>query len=149
VNTAYNRLQLVIESIKRLHRVIDESDQQYIFELCPDYIKYEADNYVGELKSDGVNHLGYVGNLIETSDPEADLNLICDVDLRPNNESDGQMLHVASPGDKHKEDIQLQHRCASGKKGGATVFLCIYGAFESIQALPDGSLEFYTNFQTE
>jgi len=172
---AYNRLQLVIESIKRLHRIIEASDQQYIFELCPNYIKYDADNYVSMLTSkdiklefpvvgkcilsiidkfqdkyaekpewqmflrifreqfdlendddneprasmkssydkssndiraiddpeatlrskSGVNHLGYVGNVIETSDPEANLNLISDVTLCPNNTSDGQMLHDA------------------------------------------------------
>lgn len=172
---AYNRLQLVIESIKRLHRVVGEIDQHYISQLCPDYIKYDADNYTGMLTSDGVrlefpkagmcilsiieqfkdkyedkpewqmfirifreqfdldiddnndpkvsiksskdksssdvraiddpeatlryksgvNHLGYVGNVIETSDPEADLNLICDVTLCPNNYADGQMLRDA------------------------------------------------------
>jgi hypothetical protein len=169
---AYNRLQLVIESIKRLHRVVSEMDQQYISMLCEDYIKYDADNYVSLLTSEdikvefpkagacilsiieqfkdkyadkpewqmfirifgeqydvdtdnddrpkanmkssddksssdvraiddpeatlrsksGVNHLGYVGNVIETSDPEADLNLICDVTLCPNNTADGEML---------------------------------------------------------
>lgn len=172
---AYNRLQLVIESIKRLHRVISEMDQQYISMLCPDYIKYDADNYVSLLTSDdvkaefpkagacilsiigqfkdkyedkpewqmlirifgeqydvdtsdddgpkasmkssdkktsndvraiddpeatlrhksGVNNLGYVANVIETSDPEADLNLICDVTLCTNNTSDGEMLRDA------------------------------------------------------
>lgn len=172
---AYNRLQLVIESIKRLNRVVGDQEKDYLMMLCPHYIKYEADNYVSLLKpssildefsrlgqccysiikefgdkyadlyewqmfvrifreqfvvedddkdepkiskkssddkksddvraiddpeatlrhKSGVNHLGFVGNAIETSDPVAELNLIADVSLCTNNTSDGQMLHDA------------------------------------------------------
>lgn len=172
---AYNRLQIVIESIKRLYRVVSEADQSYLSELCPRYIKQDADNYVAGLTSQqvkaefpklgecilaiieqfgvkyertkewqmfirifreqfdlgtdsgdkptidmkpsedkssddiraiddseatlryksGVNHLGYAGNVIETADPESALNLIVDVDMYPNNTSDGQMLYDA------------------------------------------------------
>lgn len=198
---AYNRLQLVIESIKRLHRIVSEPDKQYLNDLCPDYIKYDADNFVSLLTSEdvkvefpkagtcilsiieqfgdkyegksewqmlirilreqfdvetgnddepkisiksskdkssgdvraiddpeatlrsksGVNHLGYVGNVIETADPEAELNLICDVALCTNNTSDGQMLRDAI-------DDLVMHRLTSlhelhydGGYGGPTV----------------------------
>jgi hypothetical protein len=169
---AYNRLQLQIEAVKRLYRVIDVADQEYIFGLNPNYIKYDADNYVSMLKTDdvkdefqkvgqcylsiinhfgdkyvnkaewqmlmrifeeqfivepgdddepkiskkssddktsndiraiddpeatlryksGVNNLGFVGNVVETADPEAELNLICDTTLCQNNVFDGKML---------------------------------------------------------
>ena len=169
---AYNRLQLQIEAIKRLYRILEEDDKVKVSILCPDYIEYEADNYVSMLKTEeisgefqnagicfmniidmvgdkylkseewqefiriyqeqftikqdnddgpkiekkpskemtsndirgiddpeatlrhksGQNYLGFVGNVVETSDPEADLNLICDAVLYKNNVSDGQIL---------------------------------------------------------
>lgn len=169
---AYNRLQLQIEAIKRLYRVINVADQEYIYGLNANYIKYDADNYVSMLRTEeiknefqkvgqcylsiinhfgdkyvdkaewqmfmrifeeqfvvepgdddepkiskkpskdktsndiraiddpeatlryksNVNHLGFVGNVVETSDPEAELNLICDIALCPNNAFDGKML---------------------------------------------------------
>lgn len=169
---SYNRLQLQIEAVKRLYRVVDVADQEYIFGLNPNYMKFDADNYVSMLKTNdmndefqkigqcylsiishfgtkyadkaewqmlmrifeeqfivesgdddepkitikpsadkdsndiraiddpeatlryksGVNHLGFVGNIVETADPEAELNLICDTTLYQNNVSDGQML---------------------------------------------------------
>jgi hypothetical protein len=169
---AYNRLQLQIEAIKRLYRFVAVADQEYISGLNPNYIKYDADNYVSMLRTEeikeefqkvgqcylsiikhfgdkyakkaawqmfmrifeeqfvvepgdddepkiskkssddktsndiraiddpeatlrhksGINNLGFVGNVVETSDPEAELNLICDVTLCPNNVFDGKML---------------------------------------------------------
>ncbi|MDD4309328.1 MAG: transposase [Candidatus Cloacimonetes bacterium] len=169
---AYNRLQLQIEAVKRVYRVFDEADRVFVFTVNPNYVKYEADNYVSMLKTEdipdefqkigqsylgminhfgakyadttewqmfmrifqeqfivedsntddptitikpycdkqsddiraiddteatlryksGVNHLGFVANLVETADPEADLNLICDTTLCQNNVSDGRML---------------------------------------------------------
>ena len=198
---AYNRLQLVIESIKRLYRVVSESDQQYLSDLCPEYIKQEADNYVGMLTSEqvkaefpktgscilsiierfgikyeqkpewqmfirifreqfdltvddddkpnismkssddksssdvrsvddpsatlrhksGVNHLGYVGNVIETADPEADLNLISDVDFRTNITSDGQMLLDALDDLVRERLTDLHELHFDGGYGGPTV----------------------------
>jgi len=195
---AYNRLQLVIESIKRLHRVVSEMDQQYISMLCPDYIKYDADNYVSMLTTDGVkaefpkagsmilsmiekfgakyedkpewqmlirifgeqydvdtsdddgpkasmkssddkssddvraiddpeatlrhksgvNNLGYVANVIETCDPEADLNLICDVTLCTNNTSDGEMLRDALDDLVRQRLTELEELHFDGGYGG-------------------------------
>lgn len=172
---ACNRIQLIIESIKRLNRVVGKSEQEFLKGLCPDYLKYEADNYVSLLKPSGIedefsklghccyviinefgdkyshlyewqmfirifkeqfvigdssdnepkitkkssedkksddiraiddpeatlrhksgkNNLGFVGNAIETADPEADLNLIADVTVCTNITSDGTMLNEA------------------------------------------------------
>ena len=42
----YNRLQLQIEAVKRVYRILHETDQQKVLSMYPDYIKYDADNYV-------------------------------------------------------------------------------------------------------
>lgn len=198
---AYNRLQLVIEAVKRLHRIVSEPDKQYLYDLCPDYIKYDADNFVSLLTSEdvkvefpkaggcilaiieqfgdkykdkpewqmlirifreqfdvetgdddepkpsiksskdksssdvraiddpeatlrsksGVNHLGYVGNVIETADPEAELNLICDVALCTNNTSDGQMLRDAIDNLVMHRLTDLHELHYDGGYGGPTV----------------------------
>ena len=53
---AYNRLQLQIEAIKRLYRVINVADQEYIYGLNANYIKYDADNYVSMLRTDEIKN---------------------------------------------------------------------------------------------
>lgn len=165
---SYNRLQFLIEVIKRVYRILEEEDMRQFALLFPDYVNNEADNYVYSLRGSdmdsefskigncystlqklfgdkysieeswqlylrvfkeqfkvtkedkielkpskemtsssvrgvddpeatlrhksGQNYLGYVGNVVETADPENEVNLICDTDLHPNNTSDGQML---------------------------------------------------------
>ena len=165
---SYNRLQLLIEVVKRVYRILEEEDKQQFALMFRDYVDYEADNYVYNLRSSeienefrkigncyytlqqlfgdrysvekswklylrvfkeqfriteedkielkpskemtsssvrgvddpeatlrhksGENYLGYVGNVVETSDPENAVNLICDADLYQNNTPDERML---------------------------------------------------------
>lgn len=165
---AYNRLQLLIEAVKRVYRILDERDKQLMASQFSAYVSYAADNYVYNLKSSqiqgefqkigscyvelirlfgdkyagrdewetflriyaeqfksgdddqpvlkpsdemdsncirgiddpeatlryksGEHYLGFVGQIVETADPENDLNLICDTAVYPNNASDEQML---------------------------------------------------------
>lgn len=165
----YNRLQLLIEVVKRVYRILDPQDKQQMASLFSDYVNYAADHYVYHLRSSqiqgefekigscyaqlislfvdkyagieewelflrvyeeqfkpgkdvdqpeikppremtsdsvrgvddpeatlrfksGQHYLGYVAQLLETADPENELNLICDASIYPNNASDEQML---------------------------------------------------------
>jgi len=176
---SYNRLQFLIEVVKRVYRILGDEDKKQFALMFPDYVSYDADNYVynlrgseigsefqkigncyyilqslfgdkyssddswqlyhrvfkeqfrvtdedkvelkpsEEMTSDSVrgvddpeatlrhkggeNIIGFVGNVIETADPENKLNLICDVDLRKNNTPDDQM--VAEVFDELKQNI--------------------------------------------
>lgn len=197
----YNRLQLVIDSIKRVYSIVDAIDKQFIDTLCPQYIMYEADNFVSlmtssevkkefpqigacilsmiehfgdkysehhvwqivirifeeqfDVKKDdknkpsagmkscddktsediraiddieatlrykaGEHFTGYVGNAIETADSEANLNLISDVTLCPNNVSDGQMLSNVLDDLVKCRLTSLQELHFDGGYGGPTV----------------------------
>lgn len=166
---AYNRLQFLIEVVKRVYRIIDDPDKQIMASMFSDYVKYDADNYVYNLKSSQIqgefqkighcyaellrlfvdkyvhtaewklflrvcgeqfkvsdddntleiksskemtsssvrgvddpeatlrnksdhHYLGFVGQVVETADPENALNLVCEASIYPNNTSDEQML---------------------------------------------------------
>lgn len=52
--TAYNRMELVIQAIKLLYKVVSEQDKEYIMGLCESYIKYDSDNIVGGLTGEDV-----------------------------------------------------------------------------------------------
>ena len=52
--TAYNRMELVIQTIKLLYKVVSEEDKEYIMGLCEAYIKYDSDNIVGGLTGEAV-----------------------------------------------------------------------------------------------
>jgi len=166
--SSYNRLQFLIEIVKRVYRILEEKDKQQFASLFHSYADYDADNYVYNLRGSdideefrkighcyyslqklfsdkysnekswqlylrvfkeqftvtdeeqielkpseemtsssirgvddpeatlrhksGENYLGYVGNIVETADPDNEINLICDADLCQNNTSDEQML---------------------------------------------------------
>ncbi len=90
--------------------------------MYPDYIKYDADNYVYQLKSGkiseelqkiglchytlikmfGDRHIGFIGNVVETADLDNDLNLIVNVTVCPNNTCEENML--ADNFDKIKQE---------------------------------------------
>ena len=176
---SYNRLQFLIETIKRVYRILNKKDRKRMDSMYPDYIKSDADNYVYHLRGSdideefrkiahchytinkifgdkyaendewklfkriyseqfkpgkeedkielkpsdemtsscvrgiddpeatlrhksGINHIGYVGNVVETADPENELNLICDATLYPNNVPDNELL--ADSFDELKEE---------------------------------------------
>lgn len=191
---AYNRLQLLIEAVKRVYRILDEKDKQLMASQFSAYVSYAADNYVYNLKSSqiqgefqkigscyvelirlfgdkyagrdewetflriyaeqfksgdddqpvlkpsdemdsncirgiddpeatlryksGEHYLGFVGQIVETADPENDLNLICDTAVYPNNASDEQML--VDSFDDLKTDImpELEELHFDGGYGG-------------------------------
>jgi hypothetical protein len=166
---SYNRLQFLIEIVKRVYRILDSQDKVTMTSVCSDYVTYDADNYVYALKSSqiqeeflkighcyytlpklfkdkyanaeewklflrvyveqfkpgddddklelkpssemtssnvrgvddpeatlrsksGHHYLGFVGQIVETANPENGLNLLCEVSVYPNNASDEQML---------------------------------------------------------
>ncbi len=165
---SYNRLQFLIETVKRVYRILDEEDRHQFALTFRMYVENDADNYVYNLRGSdmdsefrkigncyytlqklfgdkysvekpwqlylrvfkeqfkvtkedkielkpskemtsssvrgvddpeatlrhksGQNYLGYVGNVVETADPENEINLICNADLYQNNTSDGKML---------------------------------------------------------
>lgn len=47
----YNRLQLLIEVVKRVYRILDPQDKQQMASLFSDYVNYAADHYVYHLRS--------------------------------------------------------------------------------------------------
>jgi len=165
---SYNRLQFLIEIVKRVYRILDEEDKRQFVLNFRMYAENDADNYVCDLRGSdieeefrkighcyysleklygdkysmekpwqlylrifkeqfrvtdedqielkpskemtsdsvrgvddpgatlrhklGQNYVGFVGNVVETADPENKVNLICEADFYQNNTSDGQML---------------------------------------------------------
>jgi len=167
---SYNRLQFLIEVVKRVYRILDQKDRATMTSMFSDYVIYDADNYVYALKSSqiqdefikvghcyytlpklfadkyahteewklfirvrgeqfkhndddsdklelrpssemtsssvrgvddpdatmrnkaGAHYHGFVGQIVETANPENGLNLVCEALISPNNASDEQML---------------------------------------------------------
>lgn len=167
---SYNRLQFLIEVVKRVYRVLGQQDKATMTSMFSDYVIYDADNYVYALKSSqiqdefikvghcyytlpklfadkyahteewklfirvrgeqfkhndddndklelrpssemtsssvrgvddpdatmrnkaGAHYHGFVGQIVETANPENGLNLVCEASIYPNNASDEQML---------------------------------------------------------
>lgn len=165
---SYNRLQFLIEIIKRVYRILDDKDKRVMVSMFRYYVDNDADNYVYNLRrsdldeefrkighcyytllklfddkynverewqlylrvyeeqfrvteedkvelkpskemtsssvrgvddpeatlrhKSGENHLGFVGNVVETADPDNEINLISDASLSPNNTSDEKLL---------------------------------------------------------
>lgn len=165
---SYNRLQFLIEIVKRVYRILEKEDKKVMVSMFRDYVKNDADNYVYNLRrsdldeefrkighcyytllklfgdkynvekewqlylrvyeeqfrvtkedkvelkpskemtsssvrgvddpeatlrhKSGENHLGFVGNVVETADPDNEINLISDASLSQNNTSDEKLL---------------------------------------------------------
>jgi len=52
----YSRLQLLVETLIRLFRVLDDSDREYFRELLEPYVRNTSDSYIYKLKSSDIPH---------------------------------------------------------------------------------------------
>lgn len=52
----YSRLQLLVEALIRLFRILDYSDREYFKELLEPYVKNASDNYIYKLKASDIPH---------------------------------------------------------------------------------------------
>jgi len=178
------RLQLLVEVLQRVQRMLDESDQQRYAEEFEPYLKGSSGQYIYHLKGEdishhlqrigelmhrlveelavcygnepayrvlqrvfqehfvveetslrpkegkelsasslqspddweatyrqkrGEDHVGYVGNVTETCNPENDLQLIVKVQVEPNNTDDAAMLDEVLPELKERTGVKEMH----------------------------------------
>jgi len=60
----YSRLQLLVEMLIRLYRILDETDKKYFRELLEPYIKNTSENYIYNIKASEIpHHIKKLGNI--------------------------------------------------------------------------------------
>ena len=72
-------------------------------------LKSPDDEQASYRRKRGEDHVGYVANLIETCDPENDLQLVTKVQVAPNTTEDAQMLTEALPNHQERTDLNELH----------------------------------------
>jgi len=121
------RVQLLVEVLQRVHRMMNETDQKRLAEAFSPYLKghagqkvisklYEALSATSLQSPDdleatyrekaGKSHQGYVANITETCDPENPLQLVTKVQVASNHIDDSRLLSEALPDLKQRTELE-------------------------------------------
>lgn len=126
----YTRLQLLVEALIRLFRILDDSDREYFKELLEPYVKNTSDKYIYKLKaSDIPHHLEKIGavyfRLYEKLSAQYSENPVFQIFERAYKEHfnvEDNKLTVKKPGEltsnslQSPDDIDATYRNKNGKK---------------------------------
>ena len=102
----------ILERVFREHFVVNEEAQlrpKQGEELSANSLQSPDDEQATYRRKRGEDHVGYVGNVTETCDPENDLQLIVKVQVEPNTTDDAKMLDEALPQLKERTDLDEMH----------------------------------------
>lgn len=91
----YGRVQLLIEVLIRLCRIIEDKEQ--FKDMLQEYTKQTSGQYIYKLERTEIprelEKLGQSVNVTETANPENELNLLTDIAVKPNNTDDSDIIN--------------------------------------------------------
>jgi len=102
----------ILDRVFREHFVVTEEAQlrpKQGEELSANSLQSPDDEQATYRRKRGEDHIGYVGNVTETCDPENDLQLILKVQVESNTTDDAKMLDEALPQLKERTDLDEMH----------------------------------------